>query len=234
MLRFGLLSDLHLEFRKINEWIVLLNKINSIDVDYIILAGDLHPQKDMRSLFLSGVKLPYFFVHGNHEFYGSTIQDDHWTTTAKNKIKIVGATLWTDFKQGNPMVMMAFRQMMNDARCIKSNNKKVLCDEILEYHHRHKKYIEEKKPHIVITHHSPSFQSVHEDFRTDYPSNYYFHSDLDNFILFNQNIKLWIHGHTHRAADYMIGDTRIVNNALGYPHENMVENYNIKVIEYGG
>jgi hypothetical protein len=30
---------------------------------------------------------------------------------------------------------------------------------------------------------------------------------------------VWIHGHIHSAHDYEVGDTRIVSNPRGYPHE---------------
>lgn len=32
---------------------------------------------------------------------------------------------------------------------------------------------------------------------------------------------LWIHGHTHEKADYMIGNTRIVSNPRGYNRETL-------------
>jgi Icc-related predicted phosphoesterase len=31
--------------------------------------------------------------------------------------------------------------------------------------------------------------------------------------------KLIVHGHTHEACDYMIGDTRVVCHPRGYPKE---------------
>ena len=30
---------------------------------------------------------------------------------------------------------------------------------------------------------------------------------------------LWIHGHTHVALDYRVGECRVVCNPLGYPQE---------------
>lgn len=30
---------------------------------------------------------------------------------------------------------------------------------------------------------------------------------------------LWVHGHVHHRNDYMVGDTRVVSNARGYPGE---------------
>jgi hypothetical protein len=43
-----------------------------------------------------------------------------------------------------------------------------------------------------------------------------YHSSLEEFILDRPQIKLWTHGHTHYAFDYVIGDTRIVCNPRGY------------------
>jgi hypothetical protein len=31
--------------------------------------------------------------------------------------------------------------------------------------------------------------------------------------------KLWIHGHTHDRCDYVLAETRVVANPLGYPNE---------------
>jgi hypothetical protein len=43
-----------------------------------------------------------------------------------------------------------------------------------------------------------------------------YHSDLTDIMLDNPHIKLWTHGHTHNAFDYMIGETRVVCNPRGY------------------
>jgi hypothetical protein len=41
-------------------------------------------------------------------------------------------------------------------------------------------------------------------------------SDLDNFIEIHSQIKYWIHGHTHKKQNYIIGETSIVCNPRGY------------------
>jgi hypothetical protein len=49
-------------------------------------------------------------------------------------------------------------------------------------------------------------------------TNAYFVSDVTSCIREHQP-KLWVHGHTHDRCDYMLGETRVVANPLGYPNE---------------
>ena len=77
-------------------------------------------------------------------------------------------------------------------------------------------------PTVVITHHAPSYRSnimlngerFIPDSRPDIQDAYM--NNLDDFILEHQsNLKLWIHGHLHNSADYMIGNTRVICNPRG-------------------
>jgi hypothetical protein len=70
---------------------------------------------------------------------------------------------------------------------------------------------------IVITHHLPSYRSVHSRF-SDSALNFFFVSEMDQ-IIEERKPALWLHGHTHEQVDYMLGDTRIVASPLGYPRE---------------
>ena len=76
---------------------------------------------------------------------------------------------------------------------------------------------------VVVTHHSPSYKSVHEEYQAEYLMNGAYHSDLSDFILDRPQIKLWTHGHTHHPFDYMIGETRIVCNPRGYENDGYSE-----------
>ena len=72
-------------------------------------------------------------------------------------------------------------------------------------------------PTIIVTHHAPSSKSLDpveagETIRAAYASN------LDNLVA-SSHAKLWIHGHLHRPANYWIGETQIISNPRGYPHE---------------
>jgi len=82
---------------------------------------------------------------------------------------------------------------------------------------------------VVLGHHAPSRASIHERYRHDQVGNGGYCSDLDNFILDQPKIKLWIHGHVHNCFDYQIGDCRVVCNPLGYPTEHGAFNSNLIV-----
>ena len=189
--------------------------------DIVINAGDFHPDKSTRMVWESGItpSVRYLSVLGNHDFYYAKLNDCHWSTMTKKNLKIVGTTLWTDFKRGDPLVMLDFDHYMYDAKAIKYDGIGRLADKLLCLHKFQLNYIAEKKPDIVVTHHSPSLHSVPSEFHSHGFANYFFCSELDQFILENPNIKLWIYGHNHAFADYMVGSTRVVCNPLGYPSE---------------
>ena len=51
--------------------------------------------------------------------------------------------------------------------------------------------------------------------------NGYYMSDLSDLILDNPHIKLWCYGHVHYQYDSMFGDTRMLNNCVGYQGQHM-------------
>ena len=75
--------------------------------------------------------------------------------------------------------------------------------------------------YVVVGHHAPSKLSTKAVYEKEFIMNGAYSSDLSEFILDHPQIKLWTHGHTHHAFDYMIGTTRIVCNPRGYDgHED--------------
>lgn len=70
---------------------------------------------------------------------------------------------------------------------------------------------------VVVTHHAPSAASLPPE--TGHNVGFCYASDLDGLILSHQPAE-WIHGHTHHAVDYQIGETRIRSVSLGYPSQN--------------
>ena len=85
---------------------------------------------------------------------------------------------------------------------------------------------------VVISHHCPSEQSVHDKYRADTVMNGGFRSNLDDFICYRPQIKLWMHGHTHEEFDYVLGETRVVCNPRGYiGHENRADYFQLKYID---
>jgi hypothetical protein len=71
---------------------------------------------------------------------------------------------------------------------------------------------------VVVTHHLPAPESVPPRFARS-AINAFFVSDMTSHIRELQP-KLWIHGQTHDRCDYVLAETRIVANPLGYPSES--------------
>lgn len=150
------------------------------------------------------------------------------TTIVLDQVKFVGGTLWTNMKNGDPLVKLNFRLTMSaDCQYIKqqSDYRKLNEHVIIEKHvatadyiFKHARRDSPEQVVVVVTHMAPSYSSVNEMYRnpSDELANYYYFSDLDQKILDNGQIDLWFHGHTHCPADYLVGNTRVVNNARGY------------------
>jgi predicted phosphodiesterase len=253
-MKIKLVSDLHLEFKDL----FIKNEQN---YDLLILSGDIMvAEKLMRPEagkayrdFLSRVSFQFpnvIYVAGNHEFYSGgkwaqSIEDLRATcaqypnihflerdTKVIDNVVFVGGTLWTDMNKHDPMTLHAVRDMMNDYRAIRNDEKgytNLKPADTVERHRRTLDYFRtvldqnKDKKCVVVGHHTPSFQSCHPQYAGDYLMNGAYHSDLSEFILDRPQIKLWTHGHTHHAFDYMIGETRVVCNPRGYQSDNWGE-----------
>jgi predicted phosphodiesterase len=188
------------------------------------------------------------YVAGNHELYhGKWVKSinflrDFCSTRFNNihflerdmvtidDVTFVGGTLWTDMNRGDPLTLHAIRDMMMDFKLIRNDSKGYTALKPADVVVRHREtlaYIkhviaeQHDEKFVVVGHHSPSYQSVHEQYRDQYLMNGGYHSELSEFILDHPQIKLWTHGHTHHCFDYMIGETRVVCNPRGYAgHED--------------
>jgi hypothetical protein len=178
------------------------------------------------------------YIAGNHEAYGYNYEGT-WNVLKEQMpvgvhllendyVEIgdwifIGSTFWTDFHNENPLEMMEAGRLMNDYKTIRitSNYRKMNPNDTLGFHKESKKYLTKKleqfkdKKVWVLTHHGPSYQSVHPKYRTETINGAYV-SDLDDLILNHPQIKYWHHGHTHTSFDYKIGDCRVVCNPRGY------------------
>lgn len=157
-----------------------------------------------------------------------------------DNIAFLGCTLWTNFNNKNPLCMMAVERSMNDYRAIKYNDSRLLTDDIIIEHENSVKFLTStysklSKIHdiVVVTHHSPSFQSIPDQFRYDYELNSAYASNMEEFIYKRNKIKLWCYGHTHSPKQFTISKTIVVNNARGYAGSEVSLNsiYSPKLIE---
>lgn len=240
-----LVSDLHLEFE--NYEVEPMPE----DKDTILcLPGDigLFKHKSFEDWLRRLCPRFHAVLHtpGNHEYYGSSMTNAHgkfvnimhnvpnfhslnremFTT---HDILFVGATLWTNFRNGDPLKMMDAEAMMTDYRKIRIGPshkpwlRKLRAQDTLYENIKARDFLtavfeDEKYTYdkiVVMTHHGPSYQSVPYCFK-DSGCNDAYVNDLDDFIWEHQPT-FFFHGHTHSSLDYKIGETRIVTNPKGYP-----------------
>lgn len=183
------------------------------------------------------------YVMGNHEHYGFRFDKtynhlkanlpDNIVLLEKESVEIdgvlfVGATLWTDCNNADPITMYTLRHGMNDYRVIQNQyeDKNLYFKLIPEFtyadHIMAKRFIgktAEENPDktiVVVTHHSPSKRSIKPKYEKDFHMNGGYSSNLDEFVMDHPNIKFWTHGHTHDTFDYMIDQCRVICNPRGY------------------
>ena len=208
--------------------------------------------------FLSNCSVKFkhvLWIAGNHEFYHGKwfeclkiLKDEasyyknitfmENTTVDINGYKFIGASMWTNFNNQDPLTKIHLESIMNDYRIIKNEAKGYRSLSVADTYARHVdtiKYFEQelgkyKTDNVVmISHHAPTFQSISPEYVGEKLSNGGYASDLANLILNNPQIKLWTHGHVHAKNDYMVGNCRVVSNPRGYiGYETIAEQWKLE------
>ena len=185
-MRIRVCSDLHLECCEHGHGIPDLGS-----GDILILGGDIlcarHFKKDgplhkVYDDFLQKCVSNFdevLYINGNHEFYGYNVEgtfdvlaehlpkEIYYLENDFVKIKdtiFLGCTLWTDFRNENPLEMMEASRYLNDYKTIRigSNYRKLNPDDTLRFHKKSKLFLQQKLEQFkndkvwVLTHHSPS------------------------------------------------------------------------------
>jgi predicted phosphohydrolase len=201
-IRFQILSDIHLEKKKYNNNIL----IHPIKANNLILAGDIgNPLLKNYKEYLKFCSDQYqrvFIISGNHEYWKNTIEDtDKLITdicrTFKNvhylnndffefqqnykKVKLFGGIMWSYVYDKN---MYSIDNILING--FNFNKRNTIFMETL------KKLIS-KQSDIIITHHSPSYKLIHNNYNGLY-NNCLFATNLE--YLLNDNT-YWICGHLH-------------------------------------
>ena len=187
---------------------------------------------------------PTILVPGNHEFYKAVAPEAvalamkvkeryphlHLLTPGSviiDDVQFVGATLWTNYKlyKGQRASMTIAQALMRDHREIRTfdKNGRVIpfsTTQALKYHQADRQVIKEAfarretEKLVVVTHHAPSWRSIHPSF-SGHALNPAYANDLDGFIIGGRPT-VWIHGHVHSSWNYRIGRTQITANPKGY------------------
>ena len=162
---------------------------------------------------VSAYKNVTFLHHDNPSIY-----------LAKEKLAIVGSTLWTHI--GDEYKYSA-TDYMNDYKLIPFEDGDIRPLSPMDtniIHAKEKRMLEsqidywgtQKTQVCVITHHMPSFTLISPRYK-DSPLNYCFASNCED--LMKPHVRAWIYGHTHNVSTGIINNTICSVNARGYPHE---------------
>lgn len=225
-MRLRILSDLHLEFHRDHGATFIQGQADD-GYDALILAGDItlvrHLPFVMAEFRKAAGSRPILFVAGNHEFYGSSVEEAerklgslgedphfHWLderAVTLDGVRFVGTTLWfphSGVKQRLDASLNDFSQIAGFRKWVGGKAAKAA------------RFLQEtvREGDVVLTHHLPHRQSIHP-FYVDSPLNPYFYHDLDDLVE-SRKARLWVHGHTHCSMNYTVGQTRVVCNPFGY------------------
>jgi len=159
-------------------------------------------------------------------------------TWQEDDILVIGATLWTDMDKHDPFAMhnmpnyMSYDGKISHETFSGGGWHRFTSEKWVQTHDKHRKYIKtvleqnRDKKCIVVTHHLPLEYLIHPMYKGN-SSNAYYVSDLSDIILDNDNLVMWVYGHTHFQSDIMFPEwagengVRMVNNCVGYQGEHL-------------
>ncbi len=233
-MQIEIISDIHLTHDKDHGTDFLTSLIPQDGTQVLVVAGDVGEfhwwLRAKQYLDILCANYPHvLYVAGNHDYYGTSFSEgdarfreidalnDNFHFIERevfelDGVKFAGCSLW--FTEDSKSFL--YERWMNDFRMIHDFKPGVYDrnQESIDF----LRYDIPQDTDVVITHHMPSYFSVNAKYTND-ACNRFFLCELDEVILDLQP-KYWIHGHTHVACDYHLGDTRVVCNPRGYPREN--------------
>ena len=238
--------------------IFVVSKLGRIDNTVNIVGEGTQSDRYHKFMQQACSEFPHVvYVMGNHEHYHGDFEQSaniisdafsylpnlHFLEKSMfvlNDVTFVGGTLWTDFNQHNPLTMLACANAMNDFRVIRNGMEESgpawFTTEVAYQNHIDMiSYIKAairlnpKGTFVVVGHHAPSKQSIHQRYIHDAQINGAYSSDLEYLMHEFPQIKIWTHGHTHHPFDYKVNKTRIICNPRGYiSYEPDAKNFELK------
>lgn len=152
----------------------------------------------------------------------------------EEKIHILGCTLWTYIHDST--LEMASESMNDYKQIYGESEENVVPEDIREIHCMEREWLESEleairakgEKCIVLTHHLPSFQLIHEKY-DGHPLNSCFATNLHPLI--RDPVCVWLCGHSHTGKDLHINQVFCSLNPFGYPGEGVETKNREKVVE---
>jgi predicted phosphodiesterase len=239
------LSDLHLERAPLE-----YGDGAAPDADVLVLAGDIaRGTSGIAWARQHAGGRPVLYIAGNHEFYGHTLPGllaELRTVAAGSPVHVLedgelvvdgvrflGCTLWSDFEFAGPELrersMELCERLVRDYTHIRADggDRRLTARDTLARHQHSRRWLAERLaepfegPTVVVTHHAPAIRGRPDGSVLRAVAGA-FASDLTE-LMGADRVALWIYGHTHRAADFAVGGTRVLSNPRGYPQQPVAE-----------
>lgn len=224
--KFSLISDMHVDFPQPK------TPYDALE-EFVIVAGDtsngLHGLKFLNKLKRKGHIV--FAIDGNHEHYSNASQGRlraeteaafysgvEQTPTLKiaDDLTIVGVNGWYLVDDE-----YAWNSHMNDRR-----NGVLTAAEVNTAAFEQAQFVDNVIRHapgqvIVVTHTAPCLDTLNPQYDGHYSNDWHWNPHMNQVLHeHSSKIAVWCHGHTHAAADKIVGGVRVVANPRGYPGEN--------------
>jgi predicted MPP superfamily phosphohydrolase len=222
-------SDLHLEFVQ-NPLKYFPIKKNG---DILILAGDVtnieyRKNKDYQPFFdmLSKEFEQVYWIPGNHEYYGTTLEINPFYEEIRNNIFLLNnktvtieginfifSTMWGKL---DPVYSYVIKESISDFKAIKGMN----IDMFNHLHDTSVNFIKDalkgdNRNTVVVTHHVPTFFNYPSEYKGDV-LNCAFGTELFDLIE-EASPCAWIYGHHHvNVNEFFINETKLLTNQMGY------------------
>ncbi len=244
-MKLHILSDLHLGVQGMEH--------PHTDADAVILAGDIgRPASAVE--WARGFGKPVLYVPGNHEFYGSsldeTVRQLHELSQGSavrvlanrsivlGGVRFVGSTLWSDFRifpegEEREQAMAQGQEFMRDFSRIRRGDAPpggplFTPQDAVALFDANCRWLagELARPHA-----GPTVVVTHHapSPRSIHPR--FAGSPINGCFVSDaealvaaSGARLWVHGHTHDSFDYRLGATRVLCNPRGYARDGAVEN----------
>ncbi|WP_375691806.1 metallophosphoesterase [Pseudooceanicola sp. LIPI14-2-Ac024] len=247
-MKFMVISDLHLDlWNKAGRDPFSDIEQDIAELEVLILAGDVTNKPTIRwrpaftrlAQMLPAERISVF--PGNHDYYQFRIDEEerlaeiagssgvnyvNCEEIIMGSTRFLCATLWTDFDLGKGRTWNEddIPEKLNDYRLIRVANdgyRALAPKDVIHQHRLHLQWLGNKLREefsgktIVVTHHAPhpAVLGAHS-----HGVEAAYASDLGDFIK-EHRPHTWLFGHCHDAVDTVIGETRVLNVSLGYPHE---------------
>ena len=245
MVKLHILSDLHLSVQGMEH--------PQTDADAVILAGDIaRPAAAIE--WARGFGKPVLYVPGNHEFYGSGLDETRALLQAASAgsqvqvldnrsvqlqgVRFIGSTLWTDFLAAGDgaartHAMTQAQQFMRDFSRIRragpeGGSAPFSPEDSASLFAANVRWLQQECARPFA---GPTVVITHHapSLQSIHPR--FAGSPINacfvsdvEALVAASGARLWVHGHTHDSFDYLLGGTRVLCNPRGYARGGAIEN----------